>query len=33
LLFLSCFGILLAWIGLLFREHYKVCSHCGIKLG
>lgn len=33
LLFLSCFGILLAWIGLLFREHYKICSHCGIKLG
>jgi hypothetical protein len=23
LLFLSCFGILLAWIGLLIKEHYQ----------
>jgi LITAF-like zinc ribbon protein len=33
LLFLTCFGILLAWIGLLMREQYKVCRQCGIKLG
>jgi LITAF-like zinc ribbon domain len=33
LLILSCFGILLAWIGLLMKESYTVCSQCGIKLG
>jgi hypothetical protein len=33
LLFLSCFGTVLSWFGLMFREHYKVCSQCGIKLG
>jgi len=32
-LMLTCFGILLAWIGLLMKENYKVCSQCGIKLG
>jgi len=32
-LMLTCFGIFLAWIGLLIREDYKVCSRCGIKLG
>jgi LITAF-like zinc ribbon protein len=32
-LILSCFGILLAWIGLLMKEPYKVCRNCGIKLG
>jgi len=32
-LMLSCFGIILAWIGLLMKENYKVCSQCGIKLG
>src|SRR5262249_14651043 len=33
LLFLTCVGILLAWIGLFFKEGYTVCSQCGIKLG
>ena len=33
LLFLSCFGVFLCWVGLLFREHYKICSNCRIKLG
>lgn len=32
-LLLSCFGIVLAWIGLLFKEKYTVCQACGIKLG
>lgn len=30
---LTCFGIFLAWIGLLIKDYYKVCSQCGIKLG
>jgi hypothetical protein len=32
-LMLTCFGIVLAWIGLLIKDTYKVCSQCGIKLG
>jgi hypothetical protein len=33
LLTISCFGIFLAWIGLLIREDYKSCSHCGVRIG
>jgi hypothetical protein len=33
LLTISCFGIFLAWVGLLIRENYKVCSRCGVRIG
>ena len=33
LLFLTFFGILFCWIGLLMKENYRVCGSCGIKLG
>ena len=32
-LLLSCFGIVVAWVGLLFKEQYTRCQVCGIKLG
>lgn len=32
-LLVSCFGILFAWVGLLFKERYTRCQACGIKLG
>jgi hypothetical protein len=32
-LMLTCFGIVLAWIGLLIKDYHKVCSQCGIKIG
>jgi hypothetical protein len=27
------FTLIFCWLGLLIRENYYVCSHCGIRLG
>jgi len=33
LLALSCLGLPFCWLGFLFKDRYKICSDCGIKLG
>lgn len=32
LLILTCIGLPFCWLGLLWKDEYKVCSDCQIKL-
>ncbi len=33
ILFGSCIGTFICWIGLLMKDDYRVCGSCGITLG